>query len=146
MENLKTNILIIIDDHPSSNAVIRYGRQLASRLEAQLFVLSHVNYSTGAIDSGILPGEIESGDVERTKSFLEAIKNELLPESTKLIVTLGIPSVEINRTIAERNISLAVIGHHSHSFFLESAEESLMHHLHIPLLVLPEKFLDELTE
>ena len=135
-------LAIALDGSMSSIHATNYALELAKVFDAEIKIISIINYSIGNIDAGIYPQEIEKANELRIKELITQIKNEHKNVEINDFETIGIPEKEINKEIKEWKADLLVIGHHTHSFlerlFVKSIEKKLINHIQCPILIIPE--------
>jgi len=135
-------ILVAIDGSISAKNAVEYAVRLAKEVNAQIEIIYVIKYAIGAIDAGILPIDIEAHEKENALKLIDEIKKEHPDISIKDFEPIGQPTEEIIKTIKNWEADLLVIGHHTHSFIdkilMGSVENTILHHIHIPVLVIPK--------
>jgi len=137
-------ILIAIDGSESALNAAKYGIQLAKHVHAALELVYIIRYSTGNIDGGIFPAEIETQEKKKAIQLINNIKREHRDIKIQDFETIGQPAKEIVKAIQSWEADLLIIGHHTHHFLegllTNSIEKKLLKHPKIPVLVIPENF------
>ena len=135
-------ILIAIDGSASSKHAVEYALKLAKEVKAEIEIIYVVRYAIGAVDAGVLPIDIEAHEKENAVNIINKIKVAHPNVKINDFETIGYPTEEINKIIKNWEADLLVIGHHTHSFIdkilMGSVENTLLHHIHIPVLVIPK--------
>ena len=142
MKTIK-KIIIALDGSNSALNATNYAIELAKALNAEIEIVSIINYSIGNIDAGILPQDIENANKKRTKKLIAKIKKEHSNVAIKDFESVGIPEKEISKILKDWKADLLILGHHAHSFieslFMKSVEKKLLNHIKCPILIIPEK-------
>ena len=137
-------LLVAVDQSKSSVVAVKYCIDLARRFEFQIGLVEVTNFSTGNIDAGVLPEDAEKAGQIAAKTHIETVKANFPGVVFKEFEPIGNPRKEIDEVIESWGADLLIIGHHTHStwhkIFYQSTELSLVNHLLIPLLIVPENF------
>ncbi|WP_452598323.1 universal stress protein [Pontimicrobium sp. MEBiC01747] len=139
-------ILIAIDNSPSAMNAANYGIKFAKKIKAQVGVIYVTNYSIGNIEAGVLPNVVEQQLQQRHDILMDEINITHPAIEIHEFDPIGRPEKEIENIISLWKPNLLIIGHHTHGFletlFGHHTEKRLIHHLKIPLLLVPEKIIN----
>ncbi|MET3036875.1 universal stress protein [Chryseobacterium sp. NRRL B-14859] len=138
-----SKILIIADETPFSEKVIRYGYSIANQMQSQVGLLLVDDSSLHPMDT-VMPYEtIYSDNVfMHAKHFLEAMEEKYsLGIETKIFVVQGEIKETVISTAAQWNAELIIAGTHARrgisKFFRGSISESILHDINVPMLIIP---------
>ena len=127
------HILVALDLSNEAHQVAAQGQDLATRYAAKM-TLVHV-VEPVIVDNSYdlmtsLPAELDDSLLERAKTFLTKISNELNLTEVEQIVSLGSTRSEIFRIVEEQAVDLIVIGTHGRhgvGLLLGSTANAILH-------------------
>ena len=127
------HILVALDLSNEAHQVAARGQDLATRYAAKM-TLVHV-VEPVIVDNSYdlmtsLPAELDDSLLERAKTFLTKISNELNLKEVEQIVSLGSTRSEIFRIVEEQAVDLIVIGTHGRhgvGLLLGSTANAILH-------------------
>ncbi len=118
--------------------LIETGRELADRNGADIVMVNVIHDIPDYIEAE-LPQGLRGKMKDRAKSQLQAlVAQNKLPDSTKVIVTVGSPSRKILETAAEENVDLIMIASHQpglSDYLLGSTATKVVRHARCAVLV-----------
>lgn len=127
------HILVALDLSNEAPQVAERGQDLAGRYNAKMSVIHVVE--PVIVDNSYdlmtsLPAELDDSLLERAKTFLTKISNQLKLGEVQQIVTLGSTRSEIFRIVEEQAVDLIVIGTHGRhgvGLLLGSTANAILH-------------------
>ncbi|MDR2270229.1 MAG: universal stress protein [Sphingobacterium sp.] len=143
MEPLK-KILILIDETPLSEAVVKFGYAIAGQLRAEIALLHVENSREYRMDMYMLTDATESMKIfKNSRQFLENLCYRFSGGiETKIFILEGRVKDSILSTVKEWNAQLIIAGSHEHtgfmSLFNQNLSEDILHSSSIPVLIVPE--------
>jgi len=137
-------IIIAVDDSKYSQRAAEEGIRLAKSLDATVSLVYVINpvYILGNIDSGILPHEAESMELQRGDELLENIVKDAGENvSCKKIIRIGEPAKEILEYSGTWRADIIVIGRHGLESFKHllfgGVVDEVAKQTHIPVMLVP---------
>ncbi|MGC4103511.1 universal stress protein [Ferruginibacter sp.] len=150
-------VLIALDYGPTAQRVAEEGYAMAKAMDAKL-VLLHVvadmaSYSSlafspvmgfgGYADLNFMEPEISDDIKKASQEFLDATKEHLKDDSIEVLIKEGDTADEIAAAAKEVAADVIVMGTHSRKWLetivMGSVTEKVMHHITIPLYLVPTK-------
>ena len=127
------HILVALDLSNEAQQVAERGRDLAAHYGAKMSLIHAVE--PVVVDNSYdlmtsLPAELDDSLLERARSFLAKISNQLQLGEIEQIVTLGSTRNEIFRVAQEQAVDLIVIGTHGRhgvGLLLGSTANAILH-------------------
>jgi universal stress protein A len=127
------HILVALDLSNEAHQVVERGRDLAAHYDAKMSLIHVVE--PVVVDNSYdlmtsLPAELDDSLLERARSFLAKISNQLQLGEIEQIVTLGSTRSEIFRVAQEQAVDLIVIGTHGRhgvGLLLGSTANAILH-------------------
>lgn len=134
------------DDSPSSLKAIRYGYELAAKLNAKVALAGVVDeaLAEGNVDAGVFPDQAAHDLKKSTKDFLSHMKEDYGKDIDTEFFT---PEGEVKETILnlakEWEATLIVAGTHGRKglnrLLMGSVAEGILRDSNIPVMVVPMK-------
>lgn len=152
-------ILIAIDDEPESRKVASVALQLVEQLHAEVALVSVVEQSVIMMNNDIMGmggigiNENASAELQIEKSWKknfedkhkELIENMYVNYVVESFIVEGLPEEEVLAIASKWRADLIVVGTHGRTgidhFLIGSISEKIIRHSHIPVFVIPTKFL-----
>ena len=127
------HILVALDLSNEAQQVAERGRDLAAHYDAKMSLIHVVE--PVVVDNSYdlmtsLPAELDDSLLERARTFLTQISNQLQLGEVEQIVTLGSTRGEIFRVAQEQAVDLIVIGTHGRhgvGLLLGSTANAILH-------------------
>ncbi len=137
-------IIFAVDDTKYSQVVAETGAKLAEDLNATIVILYVINPVTviGSLDSGILPIDTETVELEKGKKMMEFyIDKYSKGNRIEGVIKIGEPAKEILRFAEEWNADLIIIGRHGLESFKHlifgGVVDDVCTKTHIPVMLVP---------
>lgn len=136
-------ILVAYDgSHLSERSLQQAIEMVTDNPEKELYVVSVVNYQTGAMTNAVMYNNIKKEIVEEMEQAMTGVKDKLnnLPIKSNVELLDGNPGKTISAYAKDKQIDLIIMGSRGlggiKEVFLGSVSHEVLKHAHCPVLII----------